>query len=282
MAQIYLSLVLPAYKQEKTISEDIKNLDKALKMLGVSYEIIVVVDGFLDKTYEIAKKEESHFAKASRDRQRSKNSTSPRLRGTGKDQESTISNQQSGIIRVFGYKENEGKGFAIKHGVEKAKGEIIGFIDAGMDLAPTELPLMLNIMEWNSADIVIGSKLHPDSKVNYPRSRKILSWGYRSIVKVLFHLNIKDSQVGIKIFRRQVAKTVFPKIVVKKFAFDIEVLAVAQSLGFTKIYEAPVKLKFRPGSISTVNFWKVSFWTLWDTLAVFYRMHILHFYEKES
>lgn len=239
-----LTLVLPAYKQEKTISKDVKSIDEVLKKLGIDYEMIVVVDGFVDKTFEVAKK---------------------------------IKNPN---LTVLGYKENEGKGHAIKTGVEKAKGDIIGFIDAGMDLDPTEISLMLNILEWNHADIVIGSKLHPDSIVKYPRSRKILSWGYRTIIRFLFKLNVKDTQVGLKIFQREVAKKVFKKIIVKKFAFDVEVLAVARSFGYTKIYEAPVRLNFKPGSITNTNFFKASFWILWDTLAVFYRIHVLNYYKQ--
>ncbi len=243
MAQRLLSLVLPAFKQEKTITKDIKNLSKVLSLLNLNHEIIVVVDGFVDKTYQNVKR-----------------------------------NKNPHVI-LIGYEKNQGKGYAIKRGVEKANGDIIGFIDAGMDLDPKEISLMLNIMDWNKADIVLGSKLHPDSIINYPTSRKILSWGYRLIIKILFKLNVKDTQVGLKLFKRNVAKNVFPKIVVKAFAFDVEVLAVAQSLGYVKIYEAPIKLKFRQGSITSSNFWKVSFWTLWDTLAVFYRINILKYYK---
>jgi glycosyltransferase involved in cell wall biosynthesis len=243
MADSLLSLVLPAYKQEKTIKKDILSLEEALSLLPLKHEIIVVVDGYSDKTLEITKK---------------------------------IKNDN---LIVLGYEENKGKGFAIKHGVKAANGDIIGFIDAGMDLDPKEISLMLNIMDWNDADIVVGSKLHPDSIVNYPVSRRILSWGYRSIIKVLFRLNVKDTQVGLKLFRRDVAKKVFPKIVVKAFAFDVEVLAVARSYGYTKIYEAPIKLRFRQGTITSTNFWKISFLTLWDTLAVFYRMNILKYYK---
>lgn len=241
--QRLLSLVLPAYKQDKTIIKDIKSIEKALSALRIDYELIVVIDGIVDKTYQKVEK------------------------------------LKSNSVVLVGYDENQGKGFAIKQGVAKAKGEIIGFIDAGMDLDPKEIALMMDIMDWNRADIVVGSKMHPDSKVNYPLSRKILSWGYRSITRVLFNFNVKDTQVGLKIFRKEVAKKVFKKIVVKAFAFDVEVLAVARLYGFDRIYEAPVRLKFRQGSISSTNFWKVAFWTLMDTLAVYYRIKILHFYK---
>lgn len=251
-----LSLIVPAFKQEKTIIKDVKNLSGVLSSLSIDYEIIVVVDGFIDKTYTRIK---THYF-------------------ASKGQESRIKN-----LRVLGYEKNIGKGFAIKYGVEEAKGDIIGFIDAGMDLDPSEISIMLNMMDWNSADIVIGSKLHPESKVNYPKIRKILSWGYRALTHLLFGFNVRDTQVGLKFFRRKVAKNVFSRIIVKKFAFDIEVLAVAYKLGYTKIYEAPVKLNFTGAStITSKSFWNIIFWMLYDTVAVFYRLKILHYYDKDK
>lgn len=243
MSANFISLIVPAYKQEKTIIEDVKNLDLVLSSMTPEYEIIVVVDGFLDSTFE------------------------------------ELEEIKNNKVIPIGYEINKGKGFAIKLGVEKAKGDVIGFIDAGMDLSPSEISLMLNMMEWNKADIVIGSKLHPDSIIEYPVSRKILSWGYRTLIKVLFNLNIRDTQVGLKFFRRKTAKNVFPKIIVKAFAFDVEVLAVARMMGYTKIIEAPIKLSFKQGSVTSTNFWKISFWTLVDTLAVFYRLRILNYYK---
>lgn len=241
-----LSLVVPAYRQEKTIIKDLKNLDKVLSGLSFKHEIILVVDGFLDDTFK-------------------------RARAIKSDN-----------IHVFGYEKNKGKGSAIKFGVEKAKGDIIGFIDSGMDLDPTEISIMLDIMEWNSADIVIGSKLHPESKVNYPNARKVLSWGYRTLTHLLFGFKVRDTQVGLKFFTKKAAKDVFPKIIVKRFAFDIEVLAVAYKLGYTKIFEAPIKLNFRGvSSVTSSNFWNVIFWMLWDTAAVFYRLRVLRFYNKK-
>ena len=241
-----LSLVVPAYKQEKTIIEDIKNLQKVLSTLPFKHEIIVVVDGDHDNTFKNAEK------------------------------------QKCKEVIVLGYKNNIGKGFAIKHGVEKARGDIIGFIDAGMDINPTEISIALDIMNWNKADIVVGSKLHPESKVKYPIQRKILSWGYRNFTHMLFGFDVKDTQVGFKLFKGKVAKEVFSRIIVKRFAFDIEVLTVAQKLGYTKIYEAPIKLNFTGvSSITSGSFWKVIYSMLWDTAAVFYRLRILHYYDKK-
>lgn len=243
-----ISIILPAYKQEKTIVEDVKRLEKFLSGLPMPYELIVVVDGLEDKTYENAR---------------------------------ILKNKN---IKIFSYEKNRGKGYAVRHGMLKAKGDAIGFIDAGMDLKTSGIGMLLDYMLLHDADIVIGSKLHPDSVVEYPMQRKILSWGYRTLTRILFGFGVRDTQVGLKLFRKKVVKEVFPLLVVKRFAFDVEILAVSYARGYKKIYEAPVRLTFNWGSsianFTSGSFWKVIFSMLWDTAAVFYRLKMLHFYDK--
>lgn len=242
-----ISLIIPAYKQERTIFKDITNLKKSLDDLRQPYEIIVVIDGVLDKTYQQLKK---------------------------------IKTKK---LRIFKFDQNQGKGSAIKFGVENAKGDIIGFIDAGMDIDPTGIAMLINHMQWYDADIIVGSKLHPVSQVNYPTERKILSWGYRTFTRILFGFKIRDTQAGIKFYRRRVARDVFPRLLVKKFAFDVEILALSYALGYTRIYEAPIKLKFRGvNSITSKNLWKIIFLMMWDTAAIFYRVRIIKFYKKSN
>ncbi len=242
-----ISLIIPAYKQEKTIFKDITNLKKSLDDLKQQYEIIVVIDGVLDKTYQQLKK---------------------------------IKTKK---LRIFKFDRNQGKGSAIKFGVKNAKGDIIGFIDAGMDIDPTGIAMLINHMLWYDADIIVGSKLHPVSQVNYPTERKILSWGYRTFTRLLFGFKVRDTQAGIKFYRRKVARDVFPRLLVKKFAFDVEILALSYALGYTRIYEAPIKLKFRgANSITSTNLWKIIFLMLWDTAAIFYRVRIIKFYKRSN
>lgn len=240
-----LSLVVPAYSQQRTIRKDIKNLNKALSDLGLNYEIIVVVDGKQDKTYNKAR---------------------------------ALSSKK---VRVLGYKENKGKGYAIKYGIEKAKGDVIGFIDSGMDIDPTGISMLLNHMHWYKADIIVGSKLHPVSQVQYPITRKILSWGYRTLTKMLFGFVVRDTQAGIKFFKGKVAKEVFEKIQTNHFSFDVEVLALAYSLGYKRIYEAPIKLQFKAKntSISNVKVLKTIGKMLVDTFAIYYRIKLKKEYE---
>lgn len=177
-------------------------------------------------------------------------------------------------LSVLGYKENRGKGFAIKFGVEKARGGIIGFIDAGMEISPYSIPTLLNYMSMNNADIVIGSKLHPDSNVKYPLIRKILSWGYRNITHILFGLNVRDTQAGLKLFKKEAAKKIFSRVKIKDFAFDIEVLVLAKLMGFN-VCEAPVKLTLKRGTITNLNFFIVAFKMFFETLEVFWRLRVV-------
>lgn len=242
-----ISLIVPVYHQEKTIYRDLKRIKKVMDQLMYEYELIVVIDGTDDKSYQNAKKLRSKY------------------------------------VTVIGYEENKGKGHAIQLGMAKSRGDIVAFIDSGMDLNPQGLSMLLSHMQWYGADIIVGSKLHPVSKVNYPLFRRVLSWGYRTLVRVLFGLSVRDTQVGMKFFKRDVLEDVLPRLLVKTFAFDIEILAVAHYLGYTRIYEAPIELDFTGVStMSSKKFWRTIAEMLWDTCAVFYRLRILHYYDRPT
>lgn len=243
-----LSIIIPAYHQERTIEQDIRKVDLALSHQDeIDYEIIVVVDGRNDHTFENARRAITKY------------------------------------IRVVGYQNNRGKGYAVRYGMARSKGDLIAFIDSGSDVKPEGISMMLEHFKWYNADIVIGSKRHPVSKVNYPWYRKILSFVYQLLIRLLFGLTIRDSQVGLKLFRREVLEDVLPRLLVKRFAFDIEMLAVAHHLGYRRIYEAPVELDFSGVStITSTHFWKAIWNVFWDTLAVFYRLHILGYYDATN
>jgi len=238
-----ISVIIPAYLQEKTIVKDLTRISQVLKQIRYDYQIIVVVDGQLDKTYQQAKK------------------------------------LTSAKLKVYQLKTNQGKGFAVRYGMTKAKGDYIAFLDAGMEIDPNGISMLLEHLEWYNADIIVGSKRHLVSIVKYPLDRKILSWGYYMLVRILFGVKIKDTQPGIKIFRSQVLKKILPKLLVKNYAFDIEILSVAKRFGFKRIYEAPIKLKYSFGSITNAATLKTIWHMFYDTLAVFYRLKILKYYD---
>jgi len=243
----FLSVIVPAYKQERTIRKDLEGILSALEEgLGKEYnfEIICVVDGQTDNTAKEALKLKS-----------------PKL-------------------KVFSYANNKGKGYAVRFGMKKASGDIISFLDSGMDISPNGIMMLLAHLNWYSADVIVGSKKHPVSRVNYPFLRSVLSWGYHFGVKILFDLPLSDTQSGIKIFKRNVIEKVLPRLLVKRYAMDVEMLAVARHLGFERIYEAPIEVTFNK-STSRID-WTTIFKMMWDTAAVFYRLKILRYYDDKN
>ena len=246
-----ISVIVPAYKQEKAIVKDLSRIKQILDKLRYSTELICVVDGKSDKTFQKASK----FAKDFQN------------------------------VKVIGYDTNKGKGYAVRFGIAESKGEVVGFIDSGMDINPNGMAMLLEHFEWYDADIIVGSKRHPVSKVDYPWQRRMLSMGYQLLVWLLFGLRVRDTQVGMKFFKREVLEKVLPRLLVKRFAFDVEMLALANALGYKRIYEAPIDIKLSFGGTSTITsqkFLKTVFLMLKDTLAVFYRLRILGYYSDRN
>src|SRR3989344_8535924 len=120
----------------------------------------------------------------------------------------------------------------------RAKGELIAFIDAGSDLNAKGIGLALEHMKWYEADIIIGSKRHKASKIDYPARRRLLSWIVQRATRFVFGFNVSDTQTGLKLFKREVLDDVLPRLLVKRWAFDVEMLAVAYRLGYRRIFES--------------------------------------------
>lgn len=207
--KIYLSVVMPAYNEEKHIKDNLLKASEIISKFVKKYEIIAVNDGSHDNTKE-------------------------------KIEEASIADSR---IKYVSYESNKGKGYAITAGVKEAQGEYIAFLDSDLELNPSMLRYFLKALLATNADIAIGSKMHKKSKLDYPTSRKILSIGYFIILKLLFNLNIKDTQTGIKLFKGTVIKPICENLTTTGFAFDIEILATAAKKGY-KIIEMPIELKF--------------------------------------
>jgi len=236
-----ISVVLPVFNEPK-ILKTLKTLDEELARAFAKYEIVCVNDGSFDET----------LAKIRR-------FNSPKL-------------------KLVTYPLNVGKGFALCHGFTQASGDMIAFLDSDLEIHPKQLRLFTDLMDLVKADIVIGSKRHPLSQVNYSFSRKLYSRGFQFLVRLLFGLKVRDTQVGIKLFRRRVLEKVVPRIVVKRWAFDLELLVVAHHLGFRRIIEAPIELKKRRFG-SKINLGSVRHFLV-DTAAIFYRRHLVKHYDR--
>lgn len=182
-------------------------------------------------------------------------------------------------MRVIHYDRNLGKGYAVKLGVLASTGKWVAIVDADLDIHPSAVPMFLRTAIRDELDFAVGSKRHPDSVVHYPRSRRVASWMYQQLNRMLFRLDVRDTQVGLKVFRGEVADEVVPLLLVKQFAFDLELLAVGRALGYGRMEELPIRLDYRFTG-SAVRSRAVAR-ALLDTLAIFYRLRILRTYQRK-
>jgi glycosyltransferase involved in cell wall biosynthesis len=173
-------------------------------------------------------------------------------------------------------KQNSGKGEALKRGFLASHGTYVLFLDGDLDLPAWQTCRLFDVMDREQADVVIGSKQHPESKLQYPWHRRIISRIYYLLVKMMLGLPLHDTQTGIKLFKRNALEFAYPRLLVKRFAFDIEMLAVLHEQGY-RLAESPIILEFqgkwgyvKPSAAREV---------MVDTLAVFYRIRILHYYQ---
>lgn len=240
-----LSVIMPAFNEADGVSHNLRSTIAALQALRYDFEIVLVDDGSHDHTWREA---------------------------------STLLGEYGSIVRIVRYDCNKGKGHALMCGVREASGDFVAFLDADGELEAAQLPEFFRVMNQENVDIVVGSKLHQRSQVtNYPLRRRLWSFGYYFIVRLLFGLPVRDTQTGLKLFRAVVLRRVFPKVLVKRFAFDVEILALARHLGYA-MAEAPVTVTFSR-SFSRVNLGDV-YAVLVDTFAIFYRLHILRYYDR--
>ncbi|MDA8026830.1 MAG: glycosyltransferase [Actinomycetota bacterium] len=237
----FISIVAPYYNPGANFEAAIREMVGVLDSIGVSYELIAVSDGSSDSSTEVI----------------------PKI----------------GIstIKDVYHLRQQGKGSALRTGLALGRGRYLGFIDADGDIDPKALRAFVGTVALYQPDIVLGSKRHPMSEVVYPPIRRIYSSVYQLLIKMLFGLSIRDTQTGIKLCRREVIEEVLPRMVEKRFAFDLELFVVARRLGYDKFFEAPVVIRER--LTSTIN-WRSVVNTLIDTFAIFYRERVLHFYDR--
>ena len=204
-----LSLVIPTYWQADVIQAQVADVLAELDSLDLRYEVLVVVDGDDDRTAtELSALEHEH-------------------------------------LRIAVLARNAGKGNAVRRGSLSLGGRARAFLDGGGDIPARCLLDAYDVFQRSKADIVVGSKLHPNSAVEYAPLRRVYSWGYRQLTRRMFGLNVRDTQAGLKIYSAAVVEQVFPHVRTRGFAFDIEALALAWRLGFHRIVESPVVIRDR-------------------------------------
>ena len=242
--RIAISVVVPVYNLAGSIAQNVEVIrDRVAAGADGPVEVIVVSDGSIDHTDEV------------------------------------VLQRQLRDVRLLHYDRNLGKGYAVKVGALESRGRWVAYCDADLDLDPAAIPTYVAVAERDGLDFAIGSKRHPDSRVSYPGSRRVASWLFQQLVRLLFRLDVRDTQVGLKVFRREIAEQVMPLLLVKSYAFDIELLAVARAFGFARVRELPITLEYqfigsgvKPAAILVA---------LTDTLAIFYRLRVLKTYQRK-
>lgn len=245
-AGVDLSVVVPFYNPGDALRPNMVNLLTVLRECGATFEVITVEDGCTDGSA------------------------------------ASIADLDADQVRRLSLPRNQGKGAALRAGLSQARGAYIGFIDADGDLDPALWRPFVSLIQLYRPDVVIGSKVHPLSEVDpdVTLPRRMCSLGYRLLVRVLFpRLPVRDTQVGIKVFRRELLEDVLPRTVERRFAFDLELLVAAQRMGYRRILPAPVSLRARARSTVTAA---LVARTAWDTLALAWRVHLAGSYDPAA
>lgn len=239
-----LSIIMPAYNEEKLIYNSIMTTLDVVQGFTEKLELIVVNDGSIDNT---------------------KNEI---LKAKKKDKR----------VKIVSSKKNHGKGRAIISGLTEALGEYIAFLDADLELFPDQLEGYLHVMKQKNYDVVIGCKFHKDSQLKYPFKRKVMSIGYYLMLRILFHLNVKDTQTGIKLFKASVLKPVAHLISTSGFAYDVELLVALNRRGCT-IKQMPVHVVYVRKKDSKRIVFKDIIKAFKDTWLIFGRTYMKHYYD---
>ena len=147
-------------------------------------------------------------------------------------------------IKVVGYENNKGKGYAVKTAMLASVGDIVMFTDADLAYGTDVITQMVDTFDANpDSQLVIGSRnLSEDGYSNYTLIRKIASKAYIKVLCIVGGFKLSDSQCGCKGFRRQAVDLIFPRLEVNGFAFDFEALLWASKFKY-KITEMPVSIK---------------------------------------
>ena len=213
---VKLTLVIPAYNEEKILGKALKSIINFLSGKNFGWEVIVVDDGSKDKTSQVVKS----FKR-------------PEVR----------------LVRLA---ENQGKGAAIRAGMLEAIGNFVIFSDADLSVSIEKVGDFLQELE--KSDVVIGSRRIRGSKIliHQPWFRETLGRGFTLITNLIFGMNISDFTCGFKGFSRKAALNIFGRAQISRWSYDAEILFLAQKLGY-KIVEVPVHWKNRKATRVTLK-----------------------------
>lgn len=210
-----LSVIIPVYNEAHRLHKNILEKTAFLNTLDFEYELIMVDDGSNDGTLTILEKEAKKNSK----------------------------------IKILTYSPNRGKGYAVRKGMRKSRGEYIFFIDADGSTPIEYLHSMLSKLELGEADVVIGSRNLKESNRQVPQPfwRQVLGKIGNILIRKFLSLKVKDTQCGFKGFTREASQKLFSKATINRWGFDFEILVMANTLKL-KVVEVPVRWMDSEGS----------------------------------
>jgi hypothetical protein len=239
---IELSVVIPFYNPGDAMRPTVQRLVDGLRATRTGFEVVCVSDGSTD-------------------------GSETSLDGIGPE------------VRVLVNPVNRGKGAALHTGFAHARGSWIGMVDADGDIDPLHLVDYLERARTADAEVVYADKRLQASTSASSLLRKLVSFGFSSMVGTLFGLGVRDTQTGCKLFSRSTLQQVLPRLREERFAFDLEFFVAAKAAGIRRLVAAPVHLSERlAGSSVTAT---TILRTLVDALTVFGRLHLRATYRTD-
>ncbi len=204
---VYLSVIIPVYNEAKRIEKTLRSVNEYLSKQTYNYEVLIINDGSTDETSKIV----SDFV----------------LRASN--------------FKLLDNSSNRGKGWIVKQGMLAAQGDIGLFMDADNSTTIDQFETFVPYFK-EGYDMVIGSRRITGSviAVRQPLYRDFLGGVFRLIVKIIVPLGVTDSQAGFKAFSQRAVQTIFPQQTIWRWAFDVELLALARRAGL-RIKEAPIR-----------------------------------------
>jgi glycosyltransferase involved in cell wall biosynthesis len=239
-SSVDVSVILCAYNEGNVIEDSIERVNNVMVKTGWNYEIVVVDDGSADDTR----------TKAIKCRDEKNNHH----------------------LKVISHAINSGKGAAMRTGFANAKGEFVVAIDSDLDVDPFLIPDYVRALKTN--DIAVASKWNPKSRITMTLQRRILSFGFNALSRLLTGIKLRDTQTGLKAFRRTVFERMAPKFTVNRYAFDLEMMSACNHAGF-RIIALPVNVHVE----SMVGLREIITMSA-DMLKIAFRLRVKKYYQR--
>jgi len=210
----FLSIIVPAYNEEERLVASLGKITSYLDAVGIDAEILVVDDGSKDRTAELAAK--------------------------------ALLGRRGRVVRNG---DNRGKGYSVRHGVLEARGRFVLLTDADLSTPIDDHAKLAAVIRDRGLDVVIGSRALPDSDVQVRQGwlRQTMGRSFNTIIRAVTGLPYRDTQCGFKLMDRERVKPLFDKMVVNRFAFDVELLFLCARFGLS-VADVPVIWRNATGS----------------------------------